>query len=97
MRAEVTLYERYASSYSSEFSYVLGWIASPVPAYQIVSVIVQAVNPEDQLGLDAFDLPRLLGIATQTGPTSPNGALLFTGDTHPWPDSPWGVTIWYLE
>jgi len=90
IRAEVTLY---GSEIDEVFS---GWIASPVPAYQIVSVIVQAVNPE-MAGDDTFDIPEFLGIATEPAPGSPNGAVLFGGGEGIRTKFPYGVTIWYDE
>jgi len=91
IRAEVTLYQFGIGEWN-----VKGWISSPVPAYQIVSVIVQAVNPEITEG--AFAIPRFVGIATQPAPDSPNGALLFIArNTNTQPQIPYGVTIWYNE
>jgi hypothetical protein len=75
---------------------VKGWIPSPVPAYQIVSVIVQAQNPEIVEG--AYFIPLFVGIATQPAPDFANGALLFVGPQ--WstrPNVSYGVTIWYHE
>jgi hypothetical protein len=93
-RAEVTLYV-YGEEANGDTVFV-GWIPSPVPAYQVVNVIVQAVNPE-LAGENGFHIPELLGIATQAAPASPNGSLLFYGRDGIDTQFRYGVTIWYNE
>jgi hypothetical protein len=58
--------------------------------------MVEAVNP--QTGAAYFSIPVFLGFATETGPNSPNGALIF-GSLEPGPlaTSPFGVVVWYNE
>jgi hypothetical protein len=74
-----------------------GWCASPVPAAQVVNVTVEAQNPQDAPN-SYFNIPVFQGFATQTGPNTPNGALIFGSFTDTVLGSePYGVVVWYNE
>lgn len=69
----------------------LGWAPLPVPAAEVVSVIVEDENPET---VGRYDLvPTGVAISTQTGPDSPNGSVVLAGGA----DGTWGVTLWVLD
>lgn len=66
-----------------------GWIPSPVPAADVVSVILADENPE---AVGRYDgLPTLDGVADQASADAPNGAIVVHG-----PDGTFGVTIWHI-
>lgn len=78
-------------------NYYTGWCASPVPAAQVVNVTVEGLNPQIYPS-SWYNIPVFLGFATEAGPNSPDGALLFgspfgavlgTGS--------YGIVVWYNE
>jgi hypothetical protein len=76
--------------------YYMGWVASPVAAAQIVNVVVLDENPDEVGHYTA--IPQFAGIATQTGPHSPNGALTFISPFNmPLTNASYGVLVWYAE
>lgn len=64
-----------------------GWVPSPVPAASVVNVTINDENPDVVGRYDG--LPSFQGVATQGGPHSENGALMFDG-----PDGRWGAVVW---
>lgn len=65
-----------------------GWCACPVPAAKVVSVTVQDQNPADVGHYPT--VPSFAGVATQSGPNAPNGALVFHGGAN----GVYGVNVW---
>ena len=64
-----------------------GWVPSPVPAAQVINVTIDDTNPEAIGGYTS--LPSFTGVATQTSPHAPNGALVFKG-----PVGNFGAVVW---
>lgn len=64
-----------------------GWAASPVAAARVVNVIVDDENPDVVKRYD--NVPIFVARATQPGPDSPNGALVFAGGA----DGTYGATV----
>jgi hypothetical protein len=82
---------------SSGINYYTGWCASPVPAAQVVNVMVEALNPQSAPS-SWYNVPAFLGFATQAGPNSPDGALLFASPFGAvLGTEPYGVLVWYNE
>jgi hypothetical protein len=67
-----------------------GWIPSPVPAAQVINVVVADENPG---AVERYDeLPTFVGAATQATAGAPNGALVFAGPSTM--NGTYGVTVW---
>ena len=69
-----------------------GWVASPVPASKIVSVVVQTRNPEVVNGYPS--VPTIWAVATEAGKDSPNGAVTVEGMI---PNGVYGLVIWAVD
>jgi hypothetical protein len=86
-------------AFNSNATYSTGWCPSPVPAASVVNVVAETTNPQDTSG-GWWNIPEFIGIATQTGPTTPNGVLLFGSrgglDATPL-NGTYGVVVWYAE
>lgn len=69
-----------------------GWIPSPVPAAQIISVAFLTENPDDVARYDS--VPTAWQLATEAGSHSPNGAVVVEGMVG---DGQYGVVLWAAD
>jgi hypothetical protein len=73
----------------------VGWVASPVPASKVVNVVVLRENPNATGKYDY--VPQFTGIATQEGPQSPNGVLIFHAAGGLSAGFRYGATLWHYQ
>ena len=73
----------------------VGWVASPVPASKVVNVVILRENPNATGKYDY--VPQFTGIATQKGPQSPNGALIFHAAGGLSAGFNYGATLWHYQ
>jgi hypothetical protein len=84
-----------SGSGAAAMPYYAGWCASPVPAAQVVNVTVEALNPQSNPS-SWYNIPAFIGFATETGPNTPNGALLFASPfAAALGTESYGVVVWY--
>jgi hypothetical protein len=73
----------------------VGWVASPVPASKVVNVVILRENPNANGKYDY--VPQFTGIATQKGPQSPNGVLIFHAAGGLSSGFRYGATLWHYQ
>lgn len=73
----------------------VGWVASPVPSSKVVNVVVLRENPNATGSYDY--VPQFTGIATQKGPQSPHGVLIFQAAGGLTPGFKYGATLWHYQ